>query len=84
LIGHQANRRILNKISEISGIPVDRCVVPLDRVGNTSAASTPLAMASAYDRIRPGDRVLLTAFGGGATWGSLALTWPDITVTDPH
>lgn len=84
LIGHQANLRILNKISEISGIPVDRCVVHLDRVGNTSAASIPLAMASAYDRIRPGDRVLLTAFGGGATWGSLALTWPDITVTDPH
>jgi 3-oxoacyl-[acyl-carrier-protein] synthase-3 len=53
-------------------------VLNLDRVGNTSAASIPLALADAAGRFAPGDRLLLTAFGGGLTWGSATLTWPGI------
>ncbi|MFF9243564.1 beta-ketoacyl-ACP synthase III [Streptomyces sp. NPDC014801] len=80
LVGHQANVRILNAVARGLGIPAERAVVNLDRVGNTSAASIPLALAdaAASGALTPGARVLLTAFGGGLTWGSAALTWPDI------
>ena len=83
-VGHQANIRILNATADSLGLERDRVVVHLDEVGNTSAASVPLALAAAAadGRLRPGDRVLLSAFGGGLTWGSAALTWPDTTV-DP-
>ncbi|MGW7516945.1 beta-ketoacyl-ACP synthase III [Streptomyces sp. NPDC054796] len=80
LVGHQANSRILRAVAEQLGVPAERAVVNLDQVGNTSAASIPLALADAAadGRLVPGERLLLTAFGGGLTWGSAALTWPDI------
>lgn len=79
-VGHQANVRILNSTAEALGVDTDRVVVHLDEVGNTSAASVPLALAAsaAAGRLRAGDRVLLSAFGGGLTWGSAALTWPQL------
>jgi 3-oxoacyl-[acyl-carrier-protein] synthase-3 len=78
IVSHQANLRILQAISERMGIPDDRMVVHLDQVGNTAAASIPLALAHAgkTGELYPGARVVLTAFGGGATWGATALTWP--------
>ncbi|MFD3488478.1 beta-ketoacyl-ACP synthase III [Streptomyces sp. NPDC058665] len=81
LVGHQANARILTALAGQLDIPVERTVVNIDRVGNTSAASIPLALAHAarQGRLAPGDRILMSAFGGGLTWGSVALTWPDIT-----
>ena len=75
LIAHQANLRILNIVADNLGISRDRAVLHLDKVGNTSAASIPLAMAYAAPRIQQGQRLLLTAFGGGTAWGSVALTW---------
>ncbi|WP_405817579.1 ketoacyl-ACP synthase III [Streptomyces sp. NBC_01390] len=80
LVGHQANVRILNAVARGLGIPAERAVINLDKVGNTSAASIPLALAdaAANGSLTPGSRVLLTAFGGGLTWGAAALTWPDI------
>ncbi|MFJ6940572.1 beta-ketoacyl-ACP synthase III [Streptomyces sp. NPDC101132] len=80
LIGHQANNRILHAVTERLGLPAQRALVNIDRVGNTAAASIPLAMAHGHDtgRLRKGQRVVLTAFGGGATWGAAALTWPDL------
>ncbi|MCX4747730.1 ketoacyl-ACP synthase III [Kitasatospora sp. NBC_01287] len=82
IVGHQANVRILHSVSELLGIPKERAVVHLDQVGNTSAASIPLALAAAAERgeLLPGHRVALTAFGGGLAWGSAALVWPDVTV----
>ncbi|GAA1908994.1 beta-ketoacyl-ACP synthase III [Streptomyces sodiiphilus] len=81
LVGHQANIRILRAVAEHLGVPAERTVVNLDQVGNTSAASIPLALAdaAAHGALSPGDRLLLTAFGGGLTWGSVAITWPGIT-----
>ena len=73
LVAHQANLRILMAVAETLGIARHRAAVHLDRVVNTSAASISLAMADAD--IRPGSRVLLTAFGGGTAWGSAALVW---------
>jgi 3-oxoacyl-[acyl-carrier-protein] synthase III len=81
LVAHQANLRILQAVADRLGIPRDHCAVNIDRVGNTAAASIPLALADAAGdgTLRPGDRVLLTAFGGGLTWGACALAWPSLT-----
>lgn len=80
VVGHQANVRILQSLADVLHLPRERLVVNLDRVGNTSAASIPLALADAVSSgdIRPGHRVLLSAFGGGLAWGSTALVWPDV------
>jgi len=82
LVAHQANQRILNCVSTALNIPSEKAVVHLDRVGNTSAASIPLALADHASSFKEGDRILLTAFGGGATWGAATLTWPNISVAE--
>jgi 3-oxoacyl-[acyl-carrier-protein] synthase-3 len=80
LVCHQANLRILKAVAIRLGIPAERCLSNIDQVGNTAAASIPLALAYGMERgaLRPGDRVALTAFGGGFTWGSTVLRWPEI------
>ncbi|OLF05382.1 3-oxoacyl-ACP synthase [Actinophytocola xinjiangensis] len=77
---HQANARILNGVADMLGQPVDKFVRNIDQVGNTAAASVPLALdaACASGELRPGQRVLLGAFGGGLTWGSTVLRWPEL------
>jgi 3-oxoacyl-[acyl-carrier-protein] synthase-3 len=72
LIPHQVNQRIIDAALESSGFPSDRVIVNLDRYGNTSAASVPIALDEAIraGRCNPGDTVLLVAFGGGLTWSS--------------
>ncbi|MFD4600533.1 beta-ketoacyl-ACP synthase III [Streptomyces sp. NPDC058464] len=77
-VPHQANLRILHSVADDLGLPRERCVTHVESVGNTGAASIPLALADAADSqvLKPGDRLLLTAFGGGLTWGSCLLTWP--------
>jgi 3-oxoacyl-[acyl-carrier-protein] synthase-3 len=77
LVAHQANVRILDAVGDRLGIAPERRHVNIHRYGNTSAASIPLALTDAP--LAPDDRVLLTAFGGGFTWGSAVLTWPDVT-----
>lgn len=80
LVCHQANVRILNSVAERLGVPAERCLINIDEVGNTAAASIPLALAHGVERrvLRSGDHVVLTAFGGGLTWGSTLLRWPEI------
>ncbi|MEU3830177.1 beta-ketoacyl-ACP synthase III [Streptomyces sp. NPDC029080] len=77
-VPHQANLRILHSVADDLALPRERCVTNVGSVGNTGAASIPLALADAAARqaVRAGDRLLLTAFGGGLTWGSCLLTWP--------
>ncbi|HEU4327683.1 MAG TPA: beta-ketoacyl-ACP synthase III [Roseiflexaceae bacterium] len=77
VIPHQANVRILDATAKRLGVGMDRVFVNLDRYGNTSAASIPLALveAVATGRVSDGDNVLLTAFGGGLTWASAVLRW---------
>lgn len=79
-VAHQANARILATVGKELGIGADRVYSNIAAVGNTVAASIPLALAdaAAAGELRAGDRVLLSAFGGGATWGAAALTWPDV------
>jgi len=76
-VPHQANKRIIDASARKLGIAEEKVVVTVDRHGNTSAASVPLALsvAVADGRIRKGDLVLLEAMGGGFTWGAVLLRW---------
>lgn len=77
LIAHQANRRILDAVSERLAVPAERMLINVEHTGNTSAASIPILLDESVraGRIRPGDKVLLVAFGAGLTWGACALEW---------
>ena len=74
---HQANIRIMDAAAEQLGIDRQKMFVNLDRYGNTSAGSIPLALDEAFvaGRIHPGDRVLLSGFGAGLAWGTAILRW---------
>ena len=76
-IPHQANQRIVDSVGKRLGITDERAFVNLDRYGNTSAASIPIALDEAVraGRLTEGDILLLTAFGGGLTWGASAIRW---------
>ncbi len=76
-VPHQANTRIIESACSRLHIPMERTVVDLDRYGNTSAASIPIALSEAVDdgRINDGDVILMTGFGAGMTWGSVVLRW---------
>ncbi len=75
LVPHQANIRIINATAKKLSMALDRVVVTVDKHGNTSAASVPLALDVAVrdGRIKPGETLMLEAFGGGFTWGSVLL-----------
>lgn len=79
-VPHQANLRIVEAAAERIGIPMERTAIVLDRTGNTSSASIPLALAEAADagRLAPGDHVLLSGFGAGMTWASVVMRWADV------
>lgn len=77
LVPHQANIRIIDAVALRLGVPKEKVVVNVDKVGNTSAASIPLALAEAraQGRLKEGNLVLLAAFGGGLTWAATLLRW---------
>jgi 3-oxoacyl-[acyl-carrier-protein] synthase III len=76
-VPHQANVRIIEAVGSRLGIPMERTVVNIDRYGNTSAASIPLALVEAAEsgRLEDGDLVLLAGFGAGMTWASAVIRW---------
>ena len=76
-IPHQANIRIIEAVAKGLGLPMDRMYVNLDRYGNTSAASVPIALAEAVNegRVAVGDRIVIVAFGAGFTSGAVAIEW---------
>lgn len=77
LVPHQANNRIISATAKKLGMSMDQVILTVDRHGNTSAASIPLAFDEGVrdGRIRRGDVVLMEAFGGGFTWGSVLLRY---------
>lgn len=77
LVPHQANLRIIQATAKKLKLPMEKVIITVDRHGNTSAASVPLALDEAVrsGRIKQGDRVLLEAFGGGLTWGAALVRW---------
>jgi len=79
VVPHQANERIIRAAASRLGLSDDQVMSNIATHGNTSAASIPMALNDALDtgRVRPGDIVVFTAFGGGVTWGSVVLRWGD-------
>ncbi|WP_027090923.1 beta-ketoacyl-ACP synthase III [Cohnella thermotolerans] len=77
LIPHQANIRIIQSALERLNLPEDKCMINVDRYGNMSAASIPVALAEADEqgRLKEGDRLVMVGFGGGLTWGASVLVW---------
>ena len=86
VVPHQANMRIIQAAVDRLGWPLDRTSTNVERVGNTSAASIPLALVSELDRgnIVPGDNVLLCGFGAGMTWASAVLRWGGVSRDGGH
>lgn len=77
LVPHQANLRIIDAAARRLKLPPERVLVNLDRYGNMSSASIPVALAEAADagRFHPGDILVLVGFGAGLTWGAAAVRW---------
>ncbi|GAB4492136.1 MAG: ketoacyl-ACP synthase III [Saprospiraceae bacterium] len=75
VVPHQANMRIITSVAEHLHFPMERVMVTIEKYGNTTAATLPLCLWEYEDRLKKGDNVILTAFGGGFTWGALYLKW---------
>jgi 3-oxoacyl-[acyl-carrier-protein] synthase III len=75
LTPHQANMRIINSLAEMLDFPIEKVMINIHKYGNTTAATLPLCLADYEDKLQKGDNILLTAFGGGFTWGSTYLRW---------
>ncbi len=77
LIPHQANYRIIDSVARKLNLKPEQVMVNIQKYGNTTAATIPMAMSEAWQegKLDPGDRVILSAFGAGFTWGSLLMTW---------
>lgn len=74
-VPHQANLRIIEAVGGRLGIAEDKVLVNIQDVGNTSAASIPICIDQNKDKIKKGDKMILTAFGAGFTWGASYLIW---------
>jgi len=77
VVPHQANARIIEATARALGVPMERVFLNVDKYGNTSAATVPIAISEAIasGRIKQGDKVVLVAFGAGGTSGAIALQW---------
>ena len=77
VIPHQANRRIIEAAARSLEMPIEKFMINLDRYGNTSSASIPIALQEAVENrlIKPGDYIVLVGFGAGLTWGSVVIRW---------
>jgi 3-oxoacyl-[acyl-carrier-protein] synthase III len=75
VVPHQANMRIINSVADHLGVPMEKVTVNIEKYGNTTAATLPLCLWEYESKFHKGDNIILTAFGGGFTWGSLYLRW---------
>ena len=75
LIPHQANLRIIEAVAQRAKMPMEKVLVNIEHTGNTSAASIPLCLDEYKNKLKKGDRLVLTAFGAGFTWGAMYLIW---------
>jgi 3-oxoacyl-[acyl-carrier-protein] synthase III len=77
IVPHQANYRIIEAAARRLEIPLDRCVINVDRYGNTSTASIPIATCEAFEdgRLKSGDKIVFVGFGAGLTWGAAVAIW---------
>ncbi len=86
VIPHQANMRIIKAAARGLKIPLERCIINLDRYGNTSTASIPIATCEAISdgRLQPDDQIVFVGFGAGLTWGAAFVRWSGLTPERPR
>ena len=78
VVPHQANLRIIDSVGENLGVAKEKVKVNIQRYGNTTAATLPLCLWDFHNDFKPGDKLLLTAFGAGFTWGSTCIVWGEL------
>lgn len=75
LVPHQANMRIINSVASQADFPIERVMININKYGNTTSATIPLCLWEWESRLKKGDNILITAFGGGFTWGTTYIKW---------
>ena len=75
LVPHQANMRIIDAVGKRMGLNKDKIMINIERYGNTTAATIPLCLWEKEKQLKKGDKLILSAFGGGFTWGTIYLKW---------
>lgn len=75
LVPHQANKRIIDATADRMGLPSEKVMLNIDRYGNTTAGTIPLCLLDYESKLKKGDNLILSAFGGGFTWGTIYLRW---------
>ncbi len=75
VVPHQANLRIIQAVADMLKFPMERVMVNIQKYGNTTGGTIPLCLWEWQDQLQPGDKIILTAFGGGYTWGASLWTW---------
>ena len=77
LLPHQANLRIMKSVAEKCGVPIEKVMININWVGNTSAASIPICLAQYYEqgKVKKGDIIVLTSFGAGFSFGATVVKW---------
>jgi 3-oxoacyl-[acyl-carrier-protein] synthase-3 len=75
VVPHQANMRIITSVAEHLHVPMEKVMVNIEKYGNTTAGTLPLCLWEYESQLKKGDNIILTAFGGGFTWGALYLKW---------
>lgn len=75
VVPHQANLRIIQAVADMLKFPMERVMVNIQKYGNTTGGTIPLCLWEYQDQLKPGDKIILTAFGGGYTWGASLWTW---------
>ena len=75
VVPHQANLRIIEAVAAKAGFPMDKVLVNIENHGNTSGATIPICLDDYKSKLKPGDKIILTAFGAGFTWGAVYLIW---------
>ena len=75
LVPHQANLRIIDAVAHRMGLPKEKVMINIQKYGNTTSATIPLCLSEWENQLHKGDNIILVAFGGGFTWGSIYLKW---------
>ena len=77
IIPHQANSKIIDIVARKLGVPIEKFYINIDEYANTSAASIPIALGEMEQKglIEKGDKIIVTGFGAGLTWGSMLIEW---------
>ena len=75
VVPHQANKRIIETVARMADFPMERVMMNIERYGNTTAGTLPLCLHDYEKQLKRGDNLILTAFGGGFTWGAIYIKW---------